>query len=368
MSNNFLHLGVFQTNELFAWDMEKLNGALVKDLTGNGNDGTITGTTVNNAGGWGKGRTFNGSSDKIVSSGFAGFGGSGSKLTLCAWVNPTSLTGAPAVFGQDTAGGIRFGINASGPLYFWANNNNAALSGTANIPLNTLTHVAVTYDDSTGTVTFYINGALDLTGTITANQMASTTGISVGANLSTRWFTGMIDETYAWGRVLSAAEVQAIGRPTQTRIVSPDGTWKIPLFEARMTEDMSREVAVAPLSGNLVTDIDVKMVRRQFSITGVATKYGAFAAQDCFNALEFLCMNYQDTTFMARCTLYWGNAATTTLTFGGTTYGGGAGSWKTYNVQIMRFTPLFDVEQGGGAPRVFPYTLVFAEGGTLANF
>ena len=34
MPNTFLHLGVSQSSEVLAWDMETLNGALVKDLTG----------------------------------------------------------------------------------------------------------------------------------------------------------------------------------------------------------------------------------------------------------------------------------------------------------------------------------------------
>src|SRR5438093_12172764 len=83
-----------------AYDMEALTAdGKMKDLSGNGNHGTIVGTT-DAAGEIGRARSFNGTSDKIVVPSFAGFGGAGSKLTVAAWVNPTSYSARRAVFGQ----------------------------------------------------------------------------------------------------------------------------------------------------------------------------------------------------------------------------------------------------------------------------
>ena len=150
------------------------------------------------------------------------------QMTMSAWVYPTGPGTGPAPFeGQPSEGGIiinkefayeiaRFsdgsirwafgnGVNSFAPLPYWVNSG-----GTA--PLNTWTHVAVTY--SNGTVTTYINGAPVST--------ISPPGIVLGAGTHTLRiggrelypgganFDGSIDEVGIQNRALTLAEVQAL--------------------------------------------------------------------------------------------------------------------------------------------------------------
>lgn len=353
--------------------MEVLNGALIKDLSGNGKDGTVTGATDTAVGAWGHARAFvAGSSQKIVGSPVVNGLTSWSLSFWVSWDgNTTNASEWVCAMGSDTTG--------SAGAYITTSNGNISVKGFTSggavatdtnfgtVAAGSFAHVAITYNGTT--LLAYLNGALAQT--ISVSTIAiGTANLVAGANaLSTAgtFFGGTIDEVYVFSRVLSAAEVTAIAKATQTRLTSPDGTVKIPLLEARVTMDINRDVAVAPITNNQVTDIDIKMAKRQFAITGSSTKYGAFAAQDSLNALEFLVMNYQDITAMLRVTLHWGNAATTSIVNAGTTYGG-AGFWKTYACQIIKFTPYHDVVDTGGAARLFPWTLALVEGDTMANF
>src|SRR5205823_1409737 len=76
-------------------------------------------------------------------------------------------------------------------------------------PGGVFTHIAVSYDDSTGTAKFYFNGVLTNVRSTTTGQLASTTGLSVGTWLNSRWFAGTIDELYVYNRVLTGGEIAA---------------------------------------------------------------------------------------------------------------------------------------------------------------
>src|SRR5207249_11494252 len=138
---------------VLAYDLENLTAdGKMKDLRGNGNHGTVFGTT-DSEGKVGRARSFNGTGDKIVVPSFAGFGGAGSAVSVEAWVNPTSLGAALAIVGQ-RQGGVLLDIEPSGRLNFWANTNNQQQDCDSTIPTGTFTHIAVTYDDSTGNLKF----------------------------------------------------------------------------------------------------------------------------------------------------------------------------------------------------------------------
>src|SRR5437016_2523457 len=135
MPNTFLHLGVSQSSEVLAWDMETLNGALVKDLTGNANDGTITGAALNPAGAWGKGRTFNGAGDNVAA---AATLNPALPYTAVAWVKPDSTE-------TDSTGVVMGTVKNAAPTGGWR-----ILWDKANTRIN------VTYHDGGGLRT--VNG------------------------------------------------------------------------------------------------------------------------------------------------------------------------------------------------------------------
>ncbi len=94
---------------------------------------------------------------------------------------------------------------------------NHSVIGNATIPMNTWTHVACTYNASTGVWNLYINGVLDKTLTLSASFQPANTSIqhaSVGSALTSGgtaagFFNGKIDEVRIWNLARSAAEISA---------------------------------------------------------------------------------------------------------------------------------------------------------------
>jgi hypothetical protein len=99
------------------------------------------------------------------------------------------------------------------------------------LPLNTWTHLAGTFDGST--YRFYINGTLAGTGTGTLGP-ANNAPLLIGKSGTCENFVGLIDEVELFSRALSASEIQAIynaggaGKcrptPTPTATASPTPT------------------------------------------------------------------------------------------------------------------------------------------------
>jgi hypothetical protein len=81
-------------------------------------------------------------------------------------------------------------------------------AGTAALPLNTWTHVAMTYGG--GAVRFYVNGALVGTRAHTGAMPATAGALEIGGNtIWGEWFAGLIDEVRIYNRPLTQAEIQA---------------------------------------------------------------------------------------------------------------------------------------------------------------
>ena len=80
------------------------------------------------------------------------------------------------------------------------------------IPLNTWSHVAMTFDPSTGQYALYVNGAQVAAASSPGDNLATTRNVSIGREESflSRYFTGLIDELAIYNRALSSAEIQAI--------------------------------------------------------------------------------------------------------------------------------------------------------------
>jgi hypothetical protein len=147
----------------------------------------------------------------------AGVLGGASAITLSAWVKPTHDADWTRIFdfGNDTtrylylaarnANGVpRFAITTSGP------GGEQGLNGTAALPLDQWSHLAVTIAGGTGTL--YVNGTA-----VARNTSMSLTPAALGT-LANNWlgrsnyasdpvFAGAFDEFNVWSRALTAAEV-----------------------------------------------------------------------------------------------------------------------------------------------------------------
>ena len=188
------------------------SGTAVGDVSGNGNNGTLANATWTAAGKYGGGLIFNGT-NAIVNIPDSASLHLTSAMTLEAWVNPFAVTSkwrdviykgnesyyleATSDASSEPAGGGTFGTA------------DVQAFGTVAPPVNTWTHLAVTYDSTT--LRFYVNGvqtgSLAQTGTI----LSSTSQLQIGGDslFPQQFFAGTIDEVRIYNVALTTAQIQS---------------------------------------------------------------------------------------------------------------------------------------------------------------
>jgi hypothetical protein len=127
----------------------------------------------------------------------------GSSYTKEAWINPSLLSGANNIISSYNA---PFWIS-NGRLAAGHAGNYSVVIDDFNIPANTWTHVAVTYDAVSDIMALYKNGVQIKTATFTSSYTIEQTYIG------THWgnesfFNGKLDEIRIWNRSLSAQEIK----------------------------------------------------------------------------------------------------------------------------------------------------------------
>lgn len=143
--------------------------------------------------------------------------------TMEAWIKPTSNTTFQAVMGQPPDNGtggnnLAYMFIADGhSTKIDCQANNSAGSGvevpsTTVIPTDTWTHVACTWDGST--ITVFINGVSDNTGSFSGTRNAGTNLFQIGDYLSgggthQGYFNGQLFMARTWGTNLSASTILA---------------------------------------------------------------------------------------------------------------------------------------------------------------
>ena len=205
------------------WNFNETAGSTAKDLSGNGNNGTVTGATFT-TGVSGNALTFDGASGSVLVSDNAAiqniFDSGGS---ISAWINPDSdgegdfsrIIDKNQVILQvlGESGGsvkVRFAQRFSGDDGIWVTDNTVATIGS-------WTHIVVTYDnDAVGNdPTIYINGVAVAITESTAPTGTRTT--DVGDNLyignassDASTFDGEIDEVRFYDTTLTAAQAKGL--------------------------------------------------------------------------------------------------------------------------------------------------------------
>lgn len=140
------------------------------------------------------------------------------ELTLAMWVYPTAYP--PATLSTlitkdthfeahiDTSGHVKFEWYSAG---IWQN-----VTTTETLPLNTWSHVAVTFETSSQKI--YINGVLSHSDTNANAMTANDNPIALGYDLNptSRSFEGRLDEVRVYDGVLSLSEIQTAMAETRT--------------------------------------------------------------------------------------------------------------------------------------------------------
>ncbi len=172
-------------------------------------------------------------------------------LSVMAWVNPAAapplndlrVAGAYSIFSKaaQSASSTAYSLllhNPDGAIWPLAaigvpNNPDPGLTGPASVPVGQWTHIAMTYDATTGLNRLYANGALVVQRYRPGGITISDVPVLIGreASVLQRYFRGAIDEVQVFNRALSAEEIngsyvadatgQCVVIPTPTPIATP---------------------------------------------------------------------------------------------------------------------------------------------------
>lgn len=247
------------------WKFDEESGTTVLDVSGNGNHGVLE----NGAGRYvgvtqGNKLSLDGVDDRVrvdtVSSNILNM----NAFTVMAWIRPTEYGGIIMRKGNTDVARFNFGLRSDGVLYLRVGHSErtASWQTTNTLPLNTWSHVAVTYVYGTGNKpTIYLNGvaqvlrpSVENPGTYDSadpigNPVADTPYIYIGNNHnltnnsqagSDGAFEGRMDLVRVYNSALSAAAIVSAKSPEPENtaytpfpsIQQPDGTWIQPLSTA----------------------------------------------------------------------------------------------------------------------------------------
>ena len=193
-----------------AYGLNAGSGSVAADSSGRGNGGSVSGAVWSSSGRFGSALSFDGVNDWVTVADSASLDLS-SGMTVEAWVRPSKLGGwRTVVFKERSGGGVYglYGDQAGGrPLGQVDIGGERNAIGSAGLPLNAWSHLAVTYDGAV--VRLFVNGVQAGSLPFVGSMAASTGSLRLGGNgIWGEWFAGLIDEVRVYNRALSATEIQ----------------------------------------------------------------------------------------------------------------------------------------------------------------
>jgi hypothetical protein len=131
-------------------------------------------------------------------------------MTIEAWVNPSAGTGWQTVVLKEAPGNLAYALysanNGSRPAGYVHTTNDVVVNGTAAVPLNVWTHLALTYDGAT--LRLYVNGVL-VRSTAGHGSAATTGALRIGGNsVWGEYFRGLIDEVRVYNKARTSGEIE----------------------------------------------------------------------------------------------------------------------------------------------------------------
>lgn len=191
------------------WPLADSSGG-VPDLSGNGNDGSISGVTQGVAGKGGlTGHSFNGSSDFISVSHSSEL--NPDYITVSAWIRPNTIGSFDRIFAKDSSGQAYQFLLDSGGLGFrvWVSGSARGNLSFGTVQTNEWTHVAGTYDGSD--VKGYIDGTEFQLDTATGPMDDDNGTLYIGQrDVGSSLFDGVMSDLRIYNRALSASEIQTL--------------------------------------------------------------------------------------------------------------------------------------------------------------
>lgn len=129
-------------------------------------------------------------------------------FSLEAWINPAENLGTNQTIISKGSGLIyTIRLTATGRILI-ATNGSSRLSSKTIVPKNSWTHVAGTYNSTSGLFTIYLNGNSDTSAVVAGSAPSSSTDtLFIGNAANSTPFKGYIDEIRIWNKNLSSLEV-----------------------------------------------------------------------------------------------------------------------------------------------------------------
>ena len=203
-------------NLLAHWSFDQSSGTVLTDDSGNGRNGTLSGTPTWTAGRLNNALAFDGS-DNVTLGNITQINGA-SKLTLATWMKRTSAGSKVLIGKQATNQDMAIEAYGDGRIYFQMSKGSDTY-GYLSLNDTAWHHIALVFD---GTLTgnanrlkAYVDGVqktLTFKGTVSTSTTTNTTPFNIG-KMSGEYSNGQVDDTWLYARALNQAEIQDLMQP-----------------------------------------------------------------------------------------------------------------------------------------------------------
>lgn len=206
------------TNYIGYWPLDATSGTVAADVSGNGNNGTVSGATWNSAGRFNGCLTFNGVNSYVQITNRVD-----NDFTIAFWVKTTQTAGtgqwyngAGLVDGDYPGVANDFGTALLGGKFaFGVGNPDTTISSSATINDGNWHLCVATRQQTTGLMKVYVDGALSATGYADRNTQNASARLLFGAIASGGgYFNGSLDDIKIFTRALSDNEAYALYNST----------------------------------------------------------------------------------------------------------------------------------------------------------
>jgi len=197
------------------WKIDEGSGDFVEDSSSYGNHGTVENAVwVTDAMTGGAALEFNGQNSRVVVPDSPSLHPATGNITIGAWIkvfsDPKGWPNAGSIVHKQ--GAYQWAVNANGALWLgvWGSRLESIGSYDFTDHLNEWHHVATTYDNAAQHAWIYVDGELNIEGTVGAAIDQTADGIWLGYKQDgDSWFHGIIDEVRISDIVRTQDEIKA---------------------------------------------------------------------------------------------------------------------------------------------------------------